>query len=134
MATPPDTFSLDSIRTLLQAHPDLMSPRQSLFLSSGYRDAVKAEFSVAESNPLYQSAMSYVGIPVRTFDIPKQKVYDWSGCRSPSRAKRRHARGIQQRVKITERDVAYLIDERALSSWWTGTLEGDVGFPVPSGK
>lgn len=53
-------------------------------------------------------------MPIRTFDIPKQQRFDWSGCRSPSRAKRRHARGIPQRVKVTEHDVAYLVNEDAL--------------------
>lgn len=116
MATPSDTFSMDSIRDLLRDYPDLRTPRQSLFASRGFTDSLTAQFPVepAPTNPLYTGAMSYLGIPIRTFDIPKQKVYDWSGCRSPSRAKRRHARGIPQRVKVTEHDVAYLVNEDAM--------------------
>lgn len=36
------------------------------------------------------------GMPV--FSIPPSYKEDWSGCRSPSRAKRRRARGFPQRV------------------------------------
>ena len=125
METPPDTFSLGTIRDLLAANPGLLAPRQSLFASRGYRDALEKTFplSAAEPrNPLFMGAasFSYEGIPVRTFDIPKQKVFDWSGCRAPSRAKRRHAKGIPQRVKITEHDVAYLVNEDALRSMRVG--------------
>lgn len=55
------------------------------------------------------------GMPVVVADVPPLTEYDWSGCRSPSRAKRRHARGIPQRVKVVKTEVAYLIDQAALS-------------------
>lgn len=118
MTTPPGTFSMDTIRDLLAKYPELPAPRQSIFASRGFADALSTMFPLGRdeerANPIYAGSMSYLGIPIRTYDIPKQKVYDWSGCRSPSRARRRHARGIPQRVEITEVDVAYMVNEDAL--------------------
>ena len=57
---------------------------------------------------------SLFGMQIKIADIPAEKVFDWSGCRSPSRARRRHAQGHPQRVKITEREVMYLMDRRAM--------------------
>ena len=110
-----NTLSLESVADLLANYEP--PPRQTFLLSSGYRDRLNAEFPLggpaAAPNPLYAGTLSYSSIPMRVMDIPKQKVYDWSACRSPSRAKRRHAKGIPQRVKITEHDVAYMIGEQA---------------------
>lgn len=53
------------------------------------------------------------GMQIEIADIPKEKRFDWSGCRSPARAKRRHALGHPQRVKITEHDVMYLVNKAA---------------------
>lgn len=61
----------------------------------------------------YSIERSLCGIPVQFADIPPVITYDWSDCRSPSRAKRRHARGIPQRVKVIKQDVAYLIGPQA---------------------
>ena len=117
MATPTDAFSMAKMVELLRHRKE--PPRQSLMLSSGYRDRLVAESPVREAstypNPIYTGSLSYGTIPVRVVEIPKVPVYDWAGCRSPSRAKRRHAKGIPQRVKITMQDVAYLFDDRALS-------------------
>ena len=118
MATPPDTFSLETLSKMLA---DFKEPAQpSFLLSPGYRDKVAATFQIEgskdrSSNPLRAVyTTEYASIPMEVYDIPKQKVYDWSACRSPSRAKRRHAKGIPQRVKITEHDVAYMFDKRCL--------------------
>lgn len=42
------------------------------------------------------------------------RTEDWSGCRSPSRAKRRHAMGIPQRMVVREQPAMYLIDPDVL--------------------
>lgn len=57
---------------------------------------------------------SLFGMQIKIADVPREKVFDWSDCRSPSRARRRHAQGHPQRVKITEREVMYLMDRRAM--------------------
>ena len=68
----------------------------------------------AESATFNTDSGLLFGMKVVVADVPPQITYDWSECRSPSRAKRRHARGIPQRVKIIKTDVAYLIDQAAL--------------------
>lgn len=94
-------------------------PAPTFLLSSGNRDALRRAagptFDELNNNPLRDGLVnSYHGFAVTVVDLPKEKVFDWSGCRSPARAKRRHARGYPQRVKITERDVAYLVDASVL--------------------
>jgi len=95
-------------------------PQQSLMMSAGFHRALAKEtppiIGTGERNPLFDGyTLSYASIPIETFDIPPEQVIDWSGCRSPSRAKRRHARGIPQRIKIELRERAYLINKDALA-------------------
>lgn len=45
------------------------------------------------------------GFGVRIIVSEKCVLYDWSSCRSPSRARRRHKRGFPQRVKITPTSI-----------------------------
>lgn len=73
-----------------------------------------SDAALAMSYTLNEPHMRTVfGLPVMTADLPKERVFDWSGCRSPARARRRYAQGHPQRVKITEHDVVYLIDRAA---------------------
>lgn len=71
---------------------------------------------------------TYLGYDVRVADVPPRVDYDWSGCRSPSRAKRRHAIGHPQRVKITTTPVGYLISKDMINGMerrMMSTLMGD---------
>lgn len=117
MATP-TTFTSDILKDMAKAIEDFR-PRQSLMMSAGFRRALAKEAApiiVDGGNPLLSGyAQTYAGIPVEMFDIPPEEVIDWSGCRSPSRAKRRHARGIPQRIKVEYRERAYLINRNALA-------------------
>lgn len=120
MATP-DAFSANMIEDIAKAMENYQ-PRQSLLMSAGFRREAMARIPAAtsadQSNPLlagYAITQSFMGVPVERFDIPPEEVIDWSGCRSPSRAKRRHARGIPQRIKIELRERAYLINRDALA-------------------
>lgn len=99
------SFSMsDMLAALEKFEPQ---PQQTLLIPKRMRAALETEAAV--SNPL---VTGYLGVEV--FDIPPETVYDWSGCRSPARAQRRHKLGFQQRVKITTKDVAYLIDKDAM--------------------
>lgn len=92
-------------------------PRPSLFVSPKFRSQLVAEFHDAQptiSPSIGPANQSFMGLNVRTFDIPPRQVFDWSGCRSPARAKRRHAQGKPQRVKITYEEVAYLMPSEDL--------------------
>ena len=120
MATP-STFNGDMIRDIAKAMEDYQ-PRQSLLMSAGFKREAMARIPPAKpadrSNPMfdgYTTTQSFMGIPTERFDIPPEEVIDWSGYRSQSRAKRRHARGIPQRIKIEYRDRAYLINRDALA-------------------
>lgn len=61
-------------------------------------------------NTLYVSPATFGAIK-RAAVLPPEEVFDWSECRSPSRAKRRYARGLLQRVKVAHNEVALLINE-----------------------
>jgi hypothetical protein len=123
MATPTDGFSGDLLKQIMQSIKsiEINQPRQSLLASAGFkRDLVKhAELIKAptDANPLMAGyTQSFAGIEIVPMTIPPEEVIDWSGCRSPSRAKRRHARGIPQRIKVEHRERAYLIDREAIAS------------------
>lgn len=122
----PSEFNSDMLKQMVKALEDFSPPpQQSLMMSAGFRRALAKEappiIGAGERNPLFQGyTQSYVGIPVETFDIPPEEVIDWSGCRSPSRAKRRHARGIPQRIKIQYLERAYLINRDALARMGAG--------------
>lgn len=119
MATP-TSLTADMLRDMAKLVEDYQ-PRQYLLASAGFRRelAKHAEFAAPRQshNPLFEGyALSYGGISTEPIDIPPEKVIDWSGCRSPSRAKRRHARGIPQRIKVELRERAYLIDRNKLTA------------------
>lgn len=127
MATP-STFTADMLKDMAKALDDY-KPRQSLLMSAGFKREAMARFPLARpdvsDNPLiadYTTTQSFMGIPVERFDIPPEEVIDWSGCRSPSRAKRRHARGIPQRIKIELRERAYLVNRDALARLGAGMM------------
>lgn len=121
-ATPKDGFTADMLEAMTRAVNEYQ-PAQSLFVSRGWRDAISGAIPIfkmdkgpSPSNPLFGGyTTSYQGFPVDVVGIPPEEVLDWSGCRSPARAKRRHAKGIPQRVKITHRERAYLVDRKALA-------------------
>lgn len=48
------------------------------------------------------------GLNVVSNELCYREEHDWSACRSPSRSKRRHARGIKTRVRVFHKPVAYL--------------------------
>lgn len=105
--------------SILEALHDI-SQTKSLMVTPETFKAVKMSFPVEKPDPsdnplLAGYTMRYAGVPVHVADIPLEEVLDWSECRSPSRSKRRHAQGIKTRVRITYREVAYLIDTKALS-------------------
>lgn len=45
---------------------------------------------------------TFQGIEVRVSDMLTMSVEDWFACRSPSRARRRHARGIRTRMVVRQ--------------------------------
>lgn len=121
MATPTDGFTPEMLKKMVEMVNEYREP-QSLFVSRGWRDALAAKVPVLKPsvtqapNPLMAGyTLSYASIPYDVVDIPPEEVIDWSGCRSPARAKRRHARGIPQRIKITYRERAYLVDRKAMA-------------------
>lgn len=105
----------DMIRHINEPSPDIAT----LALAMSKRAVVglkQDRAAVMPHNPILTGGMeTYMGIDIIQADIPKRQVFDWSGCRSPARAKRRHAMGHPQRVKITETEVAYLIDRASLN-------------------
>ena len=118
-------LSADVLRKMMDDLATRYEPQQSLLMSAGYRREISkmsaSSFKTGADNPILAGGLaSYHQIPFHVVDIPKEKVLDWSGCRSPARAKRRHAKGYPQRVKITERDVAYLVDPRVLQGFQLG--------------
>ena len=116
------TFTADMLKEMMKAVEDYRSS-QSLFVSGGMRRqmeaTVRSNAPTLTDNPILSGyTESFLGIiPFETVDIPPEEVIDWSGCRSPSRAKRRHARGIPQRVKITYRERAFLLDKSVLTDF-----------------
>ncbi len=107
------SFSMsDMLAALEKFEPQ---PQQTLLIPKRMRAAIETE--TAASNPLvtgYTIERKFMSLGVEVFDIPPETVYDWSGCRSPARAQRRHKLGFPQRVKVTTREVAYLVDKAAL--------------------
>lgn len=110
-----DTLTADMLRRMVgeldtfPAFTDLMiSPKWKHALIS----APKAPWPKVD-NPIH-AGFSLHSIPYHVVDIPPEEVIDWSGCRSPSRAKRRHARGIPQRIKVSYRERAFMFDRDAL--------------------
>ena len=121
MAIPTDGFTPEMLKKMAEMVNEYREP-PNLFVSRGWRDALAVEArtfkpSRAElPNPLLTGyTTSYASIPCHVVDIPPEEVIDWSGCRSQSRAKRRHAKGIPQRIKITYRERAYLVDRKAIA-------------------
>lgn len=129
-------------RDLLSAFADWMATgrleqglKQSLLLPPAMKARLQSEAAANASsisdNPLFAGSLrqTYAGMPVEFSDIlPTVIRYDWSDCRSPSRAKRRHARGIKTRVKIIHQDVAYLITKKfeyELQKMYLSALYGD---------
>lgn len=113
-------FSLDKMMEAIRTFEP--RPPQTLLVSPGMKhEMAKAAFALEPriTDPPWHvvSRQTFMGLPVRTLDIPPEEVLDWSDCRSPSRAKRRHARGIPQRVKITYRERAYMITDQALADF-----------------
>lgn len=98
-------------------------PPQTLLASSGITRELKLRLTEAaaprHANPLFAGTdpTAYLGYSMTVVDIPKRKVYDWSGCRSPARAQRRHKLGHPQRVKITTEDVAYIVSDDVLRGY-----------------
>lgn len=86
-------------------HLESLAPARGLLIPDRLAAALKRD---------YGDGLGFAGFGLRTqiVDIPPERTFDWSGCRSPSRAKRRHAKGIPQRVRIIESDVAYVFHER----------------------
>lgn len=124
----PSTLNADMLKEMAKALEDFR-PRKSLMMSAGFRREAAARLPVVKpetsTNPLlsdYTITQQFMGIPIEPFDIPPEEVIDWSGCRSPSRAKRRHARGIPQRIKIEYRERAYLINRDALARLGAGLV------------
>ena len=119
MATP-TTFDASLLKQMADEIMRCSAPPSGrLFMPQAMRTALVAEcdqLHAPRGNPLFAglTETTFMGLPVEVADIPPQITYDWSGCRSPARAKRRHARGFPQRVKITKRDVAYLVDKAAM--------------------
>lgn len=113
MAIPTDKLAFTP--SMLEAMMREFQPRpaQTLFASRGFLDQAQKEFKIIggeRSNPLFDGGMAYNSIPYVTHEIPKKEVLDWSSCRSPARAMRRHKQGHPQRVKVTYEEVAYLIN------------------------
>lgn len=116
----PSTFTPDMLKQMADAVCD--APRsdfaRSLLMPKGMQRALIAHSeqlrAAPSNNPLLVGAdmRTFMGYDVIVADVPPQIRYDWSECRSPARAKRRHARGIPQRVKVIRDEVAYLIDRR----------------------
>lgn len=118
MATGPFTIE-DMLAALDQMKPAF--PSQTFLVSPKTRASLEAATfnsgpNVIPSSPLaeYSIKKTFMGIGMEVHDIPPEVVYDWSDCRSPARAQRRHKLGYLQRVKITHKEVAYLVDKDAL--------------------
>lgn len=124
------SMSDDLLREIMRA-ASAARPAQSLMISPRALNALKTEFApymVAEptlsTNPIYAGyTTKFAGVPVEVVDIPPEEIVDWSGCRSPARAKRRRARGFPQRVKITYQERAYLFHRQALANRFEGEWE-----------
>ena len=49
------------------------------------------------------------GMPIKESIHATELVQDWSKCRSPSRAKRRHAKGIRTRLVEYRKPAGYMV-------------------------
>lgn len=110
-------FTIDVLRDAL-ALMQTARPPQTLLISDRMRqEMVRRHLDASLYGRLDPKPLptAFMGTPVETMSIPPEKVYDWSGCRSPARAKRRHAQGHPQRVKITLVERAYLVDRNAIN-------------------
>lgn len=120
MATP-TAFTADMLKDMAKLIDDYQ-PRQSLLASAGFKREMARLHDMA-APPLRANHLtvgrtqSYMGIEIVPVDIPPEEVIDWSGCRSPSRARRRHARGIPQRITIKRIERAYLINRDMIDKW-----------------
>lgn len=56
--------------------------------------------------------MNVLGLDVIVTESAVEFVLDWSNCRSPSRAKRRHKRGFQQRVVRFDKPSSFLLQNK----------------------
>ena len=117
MATP-GVFNSAMLEQMVKAVGEFQ-PRHSFLMSRGMRERVEAELLTSRhiDNPIFVGATAFQSLPVAVYDIPKEKRFDWSACRSPSRARRRFAMGHKQRVKITEHDVVYMFDPKVRSGF-----------------
>jgi hypothetical protein len=116
----PDTITADMLKRMAD-EIDQKPMFTDLLISRGWRDQLVRVSTPPQKpeidNPIYAGfTHRYHGIPYEVVDIPPEEVFDWSACRSPSRAKRRHARGIPQRVQITYRERVFLFDRRAFDA------------------
>jgi hypothetical protein len=100
---------------------------KTLLVSPGWKREMLAKFAKDSPGPspldAHSVSRSYMGIPFEVADIPPERVEDWSGCRSPARAKRRAKQGHPQRVKVTFREVAFLVDKAALGRGLTDRFD-----------
>lgn len=109
MANTPMTSEF--LRLLMDQIKGYQPPPNPIFVASPGLNAKLDAMTIERVSP----TQFHQGIQIIEADIPKEKVYDWSGCRSPSRAKRRYAKGHPQRVKITEHEVMYMFHKEALA-------------------
>lgn len=109
------TFTADMLR-LIEKEFEKRPRFTDLMISPKWKDDLLKVPTprAAIDNPIHQGGLAYSSIPYQVVDIPPEEVIDWSGCRSPSRAKRRHARGIPQRLKVSYRERAFMFDRDAL--------------------
>lgn len=128
------SFSLDELQDMIAKEADGYRGPSRLLMSSAMEQELKKEAKSYMYSPDYnltevRALTHFMGLPVTVTDaLPDAITYDWSGCRSPSRAKRRHARGIPQRVKITKQPVAWIMERNLLSPYERDvmrTLYGD---------
>ena len=114
----------DMVTEMLKAAGDLVGgehafrQRQTLLVSPGWKREMLGRMAKASASPVIGAeymVSRYMGMPFEVMDIPRERVEDWSGCRSPARAKRRAKLGHPQRVKVTYRERAFVVDKAALS-------------------
>ena len=62
-------------------------------------------------NPVLQGFMRLQdGMPIVVNPTLTVRHFDWSKCRSPSRARRRHRKGHPQRVTVTWKPLAFVME------------------------
>lgn len=128
-------MTADTIAMMNKAMADLRSPQidakmqalgKTLLVSPGFKRGMLSRMAEDSANPVVgveHVVNRYMGIPFEVADIPPERVEDWSGCRSPARAKRRAKQGHPQRVKVTFRERAFLVDKAALGRGLMGRFE-----------